>query len=207
MSASALARPALLPSRADLCLDYANSRYWRGSAPPTEELATLADVLAWQESKAGMPPAAVAAMRAWWRARPRQAETAFGEALGLREALYRIFSAIAGGGTPPEADMVLFNDALAQAPARVHLRRAPSGYAWQVARLRPSVADLLAPVLWSAADLLTGARLARLRRCANDKCLYLFVDDSRTGTRRWCTMSTCGNRAKAHRHYVRHKQA
>jgi predicted RNA-binding Zn ribbon-like protein len=62
-------------------------------------------------------------------------------------------------------------------------------------------------VLWSAADLLTGARLARIRRCANDRCLYLFVDDSRNGTRRWCSMSMCGNRAKAHRHYVKSRQA
>jgi predicted RNA-binding Zn ribbon-like protein len=207
MQAAALARPALLPARAELCLDYANTRYWRGSEPPTEELGALGDVLAWQESKAAMPQAAVAAMRAWWREHPRQAEAAFAEALDLREALYRMFSDIAQGDAPPEADMAAFNGALARTPNRAHLRRTASGYAWQVTRLRPAIPDLLAPVLWSAADLLTGARLARLRRCDNDKCLYLFVDDSRTGTRRWCTMSTCGNRAKAHRHYMRHKQA
>jgi predicted RNA-binding Zn ribbon-like protein len=65
---------------------------------------------------------------------------------------------------------------------------------------------LLAPVLWSAGDLLTGGRLSRVRQCANPACLWLFVDDSKAGTRRWCSMASCGNRAKANRHYARLKQ-
>jgi predicted RNA-binding Zn ribbon-like protein len=59
----------------------------------------------------------------------------------------------------------------------------------------------LAPVLWSAAELLLNAPHRRIRRCANDRCLWLFVDTSKSGTRRWCDMSSCGNRAKAARHY------
>jgi predicted RNA-binding Zn ribbon-like protein len=47
--------------------------------------------------------------------------------------------------------------------------------------------------------------LARVRHCANERCLWLFLDDSKSGTRRWCSMSACGNRAKAHRHYARQK--
>ncbi|MFI4995137.1 MAG: CGNR zinc finger domain-containing protein [Hyphomicrobiales bacterium] len=45
-----------------------------------------------------------------------------------------------------------------------------------------------------------------MRRCANEKCLWMFVDESKSGTRRWCQMSACGNRAKARRHYSRIKQ-
>lgn len=207
MADSALARPTLLPARADLCVDYANTRYWRGTEPATEELHGLHDVLAWHAAKDVVPADAVAALKVWWDERPRQADGAFAEALALREALYRIFSATAAGATPAAADLDVLNHALARTPPRAHLRHTDSGYAWQVAKLRPAVSDLLAPVLWSAADLLTNTRLARVRRCANDKCLYLFVDDSRNGTRRWCAMSMCGNRAKAHRHYVKSKQA
>jgi predicted RNA-binding Zn ribbon-like protein len=43
----------------------------------------------------------------------------------------------------------------------------------------------------------------RLRQCANAKCRWLFVDDSKGGSRRWCSMSTCGNRAKVQRHALR----
>jgi predicted RNA-binding Zn ribbon-like protein len=43
----------------------------------------------------------------------------------------------------------------------------------------------------------------RLRACANDECQLFLLDRSRGGTGRWCSMSGCGNRMKARRHYVR----
>jgi len=44
---------------------------------------------------------------------------------------------------------------------------------------------------------------SRLRICANDSCRWAFHDNSPTGRRRWCDMSSCGNRAKAARHRAR----
>jgi predicted RNA-binding Zn ribbon-like protein len=43
----------------------------------------------------------------------------------------------------------------------------------------------------------------RLRPCANDECQLFLIDRSRAGTARWCSMSGCGNRMKARRHYRR----
>lgn len=43
----------------------------------------------------------------------------------------------------------------------------------------------------------------RIRSCAHESCILHFFDTSRNGTRRWCSMTTCGNRAKASRHYAR----
>lgn len=43
----------------------------------------------------------------------------------------------------------------------------------------------------------------RIRRCAHPSCVLWFLDTSRNGTRRWCSMAGCGNRAKAQRHYDR----
>ncbi|WP_280504971.1 CGNR zinc finger domain-containing protein, partial [Nocardia farcinica] len=43
----------------------------------------------------------------------------------------------------------------------------------------------------------------RIRQCAHDRCILFFYDTSKNGTRRWHSMSTCGNRAKAARHYTR----
>jgi predicted RNA-binding Zn ribbon-like protein len=47
----------------------------------------------------------------------------------------------------------------------------------------------------------------RIRNCANDDCVLWFYDDSRGGRRQWCSMATCGNRAKARRHYARTRSA
>ncbi|MGP3927194.1 CGNR zinc finger domain-containing protein [Streptomyces sp. 8N616] len=47
----------------------------------------------------------------------------------------------------------------------------------------------------------------RIRRCAHPECILYFLDTSRRGDRRWCSMRTCGNRAKAQRHYDRHRRS
>ena len=75
----------------------------------------------------------------------------------------------------------------------------------RIGPVRPAAPDLLAPVLWSAGDLVLNVARRRIRQCANEKCLWLFVDESKSGTRRWCDMTSCGNRAKARRHYSKIK--
>lgn len=46
----------------------------------------------------------------------------------------------------------------------------------------------------------------RIRHCAHEACVLHFFDTSRNGTRRWCSMAACGNRAKASRHYARTRE-
>jgi predicted RNA-binding Zn ribbon-like protein len=46
-------------------------------------------------------------------------------------------------------------------------------------------------------------RPERVRKCANPQCEFWFLDATRSGTRRWCSMAGCGNRLKARRHYRR----
>jgi predicted RNA-binding Zn ribbon-like protein len=55
---------------------------------------------------------------------------------------------------------------------------------------------LLAAIARSAAEIIAEGPNARLRLCANPHCGLLFYDNSRTGRRRWCSMSVCGNRNK-----------
>ncbi|MGW4498942.1 CGNR zinc finger domain-containing protein [Micromonospora sp. NPDC004336] len=59
---------------------------------------------------------------------------------------------------------------------------------------------------WQAADsylALLAERPDRVRRCAHPDCVLHFYDTSPKGSRRWCSMAGCGNRAKAARHYAR----
>jgi predicted RNA-binding Zn ribbon-like protein len=67
---------------------------------------------------------------------------------------------------------------------------------------------LLDLVAISAAALLADPRdMARLMTCPGTDCGWMFVDETKNGRRRWCTMETCGNRAKAARHYARSRSA
>ena len=86
-----------------------------------------------------------------------------------------------------------------------------SGYLRDVVR-RPSIADGAVvwrlDAGWAARMVLAWGELqasmpGRLRPCANDECRLFLLDRSRAGTGRWCSMSGCGNRMKARRHYDR----
>jgi predicted RNA-binding Zn ribbon-like protein len=88
-------------------------------------------------------------------------------------------------------------------------------------RLRLSIAPPLSPAktleaddpAWEPAvraaasflDLLEQAP-ERIRQCQHPVCVLWFYDTTRNATRRWCSMATCGNRAKAQRHYHRARQ-
>lgn len=61
------------------------------------------------------------------------------------------------------------------------------------------------PVLQSAMLFWTEGDRARLKACSNHACIKYYYDTSKNGTRRWCRMETCGNRAKARRHYSKRK--
>ena len=185
-----------------LCLDFANTRYWRGMPQPVDELGSSDELLAWCAAKAAIPAGRIAALQTRWRAAPDEADVVLAAALARREAIYRLFHGIAASGEAPAAELAQLNAAFATAPARRVIEPGPGGFGW---RLEADDLDLLTPVLWSAADLLVSRRLVRVKHCANEQCQYLFLDDSKSGNRRWCSMSACGNRAKAHRHYARHR--
>jgi predicted RNA-binding Zn ribbon-like protein len=192
--------------RPGLCLDYANTLGWRGLERPTEALKSLADLIDWCAG-AGLAPE----FRAWSGVRRADADALLAEAIALREVIYRIFSALAGGGSSAPADLRALSEAMARAPLRCAIVELGAHYAWQVEPPAGadglSAPDLLAAVVWSAADLVVGDRRGSVRQCANDRCRWLFLDASRTGSRRWCDMRSCGNRAKARRHYLKHRGA
>jgi predicted RNA-binding Zn ribbon-like protein len=180
-------------NRPDLCLEFANTRYWRGQPTPTETLNEPEDLAGWAAGNISKEARALS-------------RRDFERALEVRETIYRVFDATTRGKAPAAADLEALNEVLAAAPARKALRRERGGFAWEVDMRGSTALGQLAPVLWSAGDLLTGPKLGKVKRCANPECGWLFLDDSRAGRRRWCSMSACGNRAKARRHYHKSKE-
>jgi predicted RNA-binding Zn ribbon-like protein len=186
-----------------LCLEFANTADWHAAEQPVETLADHAALVAWAErlglldkqkassliDRAGAQPALAAQIHQW--------------AIELREAIYRIFAALADGKQPTGADIELINDALPQAFNRPAVVANAGGFTWRYAP-GEGLDQMLWPVLRSAATLLTSGEVDRVGQCADDRgCGYLFFDTSRNRSRRWCDMNSCGNRAKARRHYAR----
>ena len=197
-------RKLVVVPRRDLSLDFVNTLSWRGSARQ-ESLHSLSDLLNWLVSVRTISAPAARGLQQWLEVRPALAASVFTDAIVLRETLYRLLRSMASGSSPPAEDLRHFNQALAEAPPRAILDHAESGFGWRV-DAKPTAAALLTAVLWSAADTLVAPQPERVRECANDRCLWLFFDDSKNGSRRWCSMQSCGNRAKAHRHYLRQRK-
>ncbi|WP_371477491.1 ABATE domain-containing protein [Kitasatospora sp. NBC_00315] len=114
----------------------------------------------------------------------------FTAALELREALYRLALATAGRRELDPDDCGIVNDLAAGLPVRRRLN--PDGTATRAG----DAAAVLASLARRGVELLAGPSAARIKECAADGCTRLYLDGSKTGSRRWCDMRRCGNRAK-----------
>ncbi|HET9766295.1 MAG TPA: ABATE domain-containing protein [Thermoanaerobaculia bacterium] len=188
-----------------LCLDFANS--WGDRRRPESDRLADYDALVAFACEAGLldrRQAARLSRRA--HAAPAEAARAHAAARGLRDALYRLFSAQACGRRVDAADLARVNAALHEALPHLRVARRGGAYAWDWAEDggEPLQAPLR-PIARSAAELLTSDDLGRVRECDGADCTWLFLDQSRNRSRRWCSMESCGNRAKARRHYHRQR--
>jgi predicted RNA-binding Zn ribbon-like protein len=186
-----------------LCLDLANTRSWRPGPAPTERLRAFSDLLRWAGLAGALPPQECDALRGEARRRPRAAGRAFARAIRLREAIYRMFAALARGKAPAPEDLAILNAELARALRHVALGKGETGYALQWRQAQPRLESVLWPVAWSAAEVLARDDLRLVRMCAAPDCGWLFLDTTPNCRRRWCDMRVCGNRAKARAYYAR----
>jgi predicted RNA-binding Zn ribbon-like protein len=109
-------------------------------------------------------------------------------ARNLREAIYGL--ALSAGKAAPTGARSALNG-LAGKPGAT-LRLAEDGHL----RLTGSAQAMLVTLAQDAIRLLGGPQSERIRQCESPTCSRLFLDNSRGGDRRWCSMSSCGNRAK-----------
>ncbi len=185
-----------------LCLDFVNT-WGDRRRPGSERLHGYGDLVAFALQSGISGAAESEALRARADREAVMAAAVFAEARRLREALYRLFSARAAGRRPPAGDLGRLNAYLPGALAGLRLERRGEGYAWRPSGSGGDLAAPLGPIVRSAAELLTSGELERVRECDGASCTWLFLDRSRNRSRRWCSMESCGNRAKARRHYRR----
>ncbi|MFI6880483.1 CGNR zinc finger domain-containing protein [Streptomyces sp. NPDC050400] len=113
------------------------------------------------------------------------------QARHLREALYRALT-----GAPGPADLDTVSAWSSRSLPGPRLAVGENGTATLERPQLHLTGDLLTLVARDGVDLLTGPHAHRVRECAAPDCTLLFVDESRPGRRRWCSMDTCGARAK-----------
>jgi predicted RNA-binding Zn ribbon-like protein len=177
-----------------LAVDFVNTELFEASAR-IDLLSSDAALMAWARAS-GLAEFASAArgaeLRLDRRVRP------------LRAALRSIFEARIEGRRPAADALGLLNDLLTSPRRAAPLRFVQDVFVREPARLE-TPGEVLRQVAEDAAELLSSDPLGLLRRCANHHCILLFYDASKSGRRRWCSMSVCGNRAKVAAHHERQK--
>jgi predicted RNA-binding Zn ribbon-like protein len=120
----------------------------------------------------------------------------------LREAVYQAACAVRQSRKPAPEDVVTINAWAGRATLVPELTPEGRSADW---RSEQTLSPVLATIARDAIDLLTKTHPARIKLCADSTCRGLFVDESRPGKRRWCSMEVCGNRAKSKTFARRHR--
>ena len=134
------------------------------------------------------------------RERTAEADAIYAGALEFRGHLYALFRAVAEGNDPPAESVEALRQFECEALAHAKLAPSGDGFVWKWAP-GDDLAGVLWPVAHSATELLVSGRLGRVKGCAG--CNWLFVDESKNRSRRWCSMEECGTHAKMRRYVAR----
>ena len=190
-------------SNGSLCLDLANT--WGDRTDPgSDGLKGYDELLGWAHGAGVVSDRERGELEKLAHTEAAKAFGVFRTALEFRETVFRLCSSVAAGAQPTERDVAALNAALETVP-RQRLCRGGECCEWEWPEGKPEFRRLLWPVIQSAAELVTSPDVTRIRECGAPDCNWLFLDHSRGGRRKWCDMSTCGNRAKARRYYERHR--
>jgi predicted RNA-binding Zn ribbon-like protein len=191
----------------ELCLDYANTMDWHDREQPIENLNSYTDLILWGEAVGILDADRAEHLRRLSEQHPDESSVVFDRAIRLREAIYCIFSLSSQDKSVNPDDLAVLNDVLSGALPYMVVTPTWDGFAWDWIDRPDDFDQILWPVARSVSELLTSPHLDRVRKCADDRgCGYLFLDKSKNRSRRWCSMGSCGNRAKAQRHYERTKE-
>ena len=190
----------------NMCLDFCNTLHDRASGP--RELLTSYDkLLLWGQQAHILTEDKAHLLNKEAQHHKEEAAAVLQQAIDLREAIFRLLLAKLQGSSPDEADLAIFNAAFSHTMAQSCIVPREHGFERNWLPEEHALDRPLWSVVRSAADLLTTEELEDVRICASDTCNWLFLDTSKNHTRRWCDMKSCGNRAKARRHYSQKKKS
>jgi len=190
----------------DPSVDFVNTVEEWLSENPADKLKSYGDLLDWSQQAGIVGSELISPLRKAASECEQDSERVLQKARLFRGRMYRILAAAAVGDPPDSKDLDAITVLARKAAAHSRLERSDGGFAWVLDEAKGCELDW---PLWelarSAVALLTSKSLEHVRQCADDTCGWLFIDRSRNHSRRWCDMSSCGNRAKARRNYARQK--
>jgi len=168
---------------------------------PSDSLATARDAIAFLADRGLAHEADLGAQAA------REGDRWLPRVLAARAAMREVWDAVVEHRPASDEAVGTLNALLDRGP-RVALRATPDGV--EVTHRHPDedpTGEALARIATPLVEAIAEDHTDRFRVCANHDCRWVFEDESRAGRRRWCDMSSCGNRAKVRRYRERKKES
>jgi predicted RNA-binding Zn ribbon-like protein len=175
-----------------LALDFLNTRPVQ-DGEPMELLPDFASVLRWLQVAGLLSPREGTALNRRW-GESAVARRSVEVIRGLREKIRTAVLAWEEDGAVERSTIHEVNRLMAEHPMCTRLKENGTEVASEIYFKPQKPEDLFAPLAHAAAMLFANTNRDRVRKC--DQCVLHFVDTSRKGTRRWCSMQLCGNRLK-----------
>ena len=188
----------------NLALDFANTVHTAGLPDPLDELKTVDDLLRWASRAKLLSAGESARLSRQFHSDPAQARRVLTRAVRLRNVIYDLFFSRAESGRVDRKALAQFNGWLRDAMSHIQIAHRAHNPPQRQTKGKLALgwepqSNSLDRMFWditrSAADLLLDD-VKKVRQCGDQYCSWLFVDTSRNGSRRWCSMQLCGNRAR-----------
>lgn len=187
-----------------VCLDFVNTVGGIRGGLANELLTSYVDLVAWSlQAHLLTQEQAPLLLQIDHQGAAEEAAAVLKRAYTLREALYRIFTALVQGIAPATGDLDALNRELDHAMAGARLVATTEGFAWSWNTKERALDLMLGPIARSAAILLTSDERKHLRQCASPTCGWMFLDSTKNHRRQWCSTTGCGNKARVQRHRQR----
>lgn len=194
----------ILEKHQPVCLQFANTLEWHASEHPLENLATANALLDWAQRIDLLTPTQIISLKDVISRDPKKAESWFRSMKDFREVIYRVFAAIAHQNPPDPKDLFAITRINKRLMHDASLVKKDDHFEWGWKGKDPELDSILWLMVQSSLTLLSSPDLRHVKECADDRgCGWLFLDTTRNHSRVWCDMKDCGNRAKAHRYYLR----
>jgi predicted RNA-binding Zn ribbon-like protein len=170
-------------------LDFVNTAEERGHPDAGDALLTAADLRYWG-NRYGLVTGSTKT--------DRDISAEFERAIEARELLYVLFLAQASGQPFPAGALERLGELASDAYRAGRLEREAGGtVSWQWDR--SALATIRHVAVTSGLELLHSDPSRRLKQCPGDHCGWFFLDTTKRGNRRWCSMSECGQEQKNRR--------
>ena len=186
-----------------LCLDFINTVQTRKKDVFHEYLPDYASFLEWCIKVDIITAQEADRYRKIVKHSPAYALSAYQHLMVARDILYRFFSAGAAGLPVKDDVLIAFNNLLSEALRQIGFKNSDHGPKEVWLNPKDNIVAPLWKILKSAYDILSAPEGKYVKECS--ACGWVFLDKSRTHTRKWCNPLECGSVDKATRYYHRQK--